>query len=171
MEGTMLGSEVEQAANKFFTNISMLDERLNPSVGKIRPDAGQFRDIFRQCHTDGPGAYWFVLPDQRVFYIGKCDGDVWTRICAHARARVWHGDGPGDYRNGTGKGWEFPNAKWLEKTVDPDLQAAIGQGEFHVGWATIQPAYAYFAMLLEIYLQTLCRSSPEGLPTLCTKIG
>ena len=168
----MQANEVADAAANFLSKLQMIDQRLNVQVGEVVPDAGRFCEIFRTDHRNKPGAYWFFLANKPVFYIGKCDANVWVRISAHAMAPVWEGNGPANYKDGVGDGWVFPTSKYIAKASSEAMRSEIRQGNFHVGWAALGPEWGYCAALLEVYLQTLFATLNHGaLPELCRKIG
>ena len=168
----MNAQELAAAAEVFLEKISSIEGRLVVAAQEVVADAGTFNNIFRDTHKEKPGVYWFFIPNQSVFYIGKSEVNVWIRICSHTKAAVWAGPGPGDYKNGTGEGWRFPNSKYLDFVKNVATETAILEGKFHVGWAAVDPEAGYFASLLETYLQTLFfASSNRQLPELCRKIG
>jgi hypothetical protein len=167
----MQALELADRAEAFLAGINAFDDRLNARQVSIERDAGRYRDIFRK--DDGPetgGTYWLYRPDGVVFYIGKADASLWTRITYHPDVAEWHGDPAAKFEGTTGEGWGFPRYKKLDSPrVGAATKGAILQGDFRVGWVAVAPSTV--ALLLEVYLQALSVAVDGDLPEFCDKLG
>jgi len=167
----MHAHELADKAEAFLAGINAFDGRLGARQVSIVRDHGRYRDIFRMTDpATGGGTYWFYRPDGTVFYIGKAEASLWTRITYHPNLAQWNGD-PAVNHNGTvGEGWGFPKYKKLESPrVGAATKESIVNGDFHVGWIVVEPWTV--ALLLEVYLQALCMAVDNDLPEFCEKLG
>jgi hypothetical protein len=166
----MQALEVADKAEAFLAGINGFDGRLQARHVSIKRDAGRYRDIFRTVGPATGGTYWLYRPDGTVFYIGKAEASLWTRITAHPGVAEWLGESAKRVEQGIGEGWGFPNYRKLDgPRIGAATKEAIRNGDFHVGWVAVEPWTV--ALLLEVYLQALCLAVDGDLPEFCDKLG
>jgi hypothetical protein len=166
----MQATELVDKAETFLLGINAFDGRLQARQVSIERDAGRYRDIFRTAGPTTGGTYWLYRPDGTVFYIGKAEANLWNRITAHPGTADWRGDPTKRVAQGTGEGWAFPNYKKLDSPrIGEATRKAIHNGDFHVGWVSVEPWTV--ALLLEVYLQALSLAVDGDLPEFCDKLG
>jgi len=167
----MNAEDVARAAQAFLSSLPTLGEKLVVKEIECQPRLGLMKDIFSRDNIKTGGVYWFSWGDGKVFYIGKADANVWTRICGHAAGPKRIGEPiTGDETQPPSEGWGFPNSPYLRRVAISDAtKEAIRHGRFYVGWLTFDPGYV--STLVEVYLQTLCLAVDGKLPEFCSRIG
>jgi hypothetical protein len=154
----------DQLANHAIELVNFLKSTGHPEVTcEHSPNAGRFIDVFKAPLPRGAGIYLFQFDNGEVFYIGKTEAERgdFARIWSHLRtaARILDSGQRG-----------FPESEFLAAFEATSKEyEAIRPGHFKIDYLIVAPAL--LTSLFEVYLQTICALSKEGLPKCNIRIG